>query len=245
MRRILLAAVMFGAASGAQAADMPDFFAASFTDGLTTPRANWQGYYVGGQVGYGVRYEFHGLDQAVINSDMQSTFAAGCRSANLAAAGARRTTSWQGFGAFAGYNSQWEDVVVGLEANYIHGEFRADSRLDGHVTIQSADLSVYIDDPYRMRRRSGCRISASLRVRAGYIVGCVPALCVRRHCARQADIARSRNGPRSIRPQHLGHVPFPVLSAEPTDQDASSSMATPPASASTSCWWAGCLLRAE
>ena len=32
-----------------------------------------------------------------------------------------------GYGAFAGYNWQWEDVVLGLEANYLHGSF------GGHV----------------------------------------------------------------------------------------------------------------
>ena len=25
------------------------------------------------------------------------------------------------YGAFAGYNWQWDDVVVGLEASYVHG----------------------------------------------------------------------------------------------------------------------------
>ena len=41
MRRFLLAAVMFGAAFGAQAADMPDLpiLRGAFTDGLTTTRA--------------------------------------------------------------------------------------------------------------------------------------------------------------------------------------------------------------
>ena len=28
-----------------------------------------------------------------------------------------------GYGGFAGYNSQWEDVVLGVEANYLHGKF--------------------------------------------------------------------------------------------------------------------------
>ena len=28
-----------------------------------------------------------------------------------------------GFGAFGGYNSQWEDVVIGVEASYLHGGF--------------------------------------------------------------------------------------------------------------------------
>ena len=53
MRRFLLVAVMCGAASVAQAADMPDlpFLRGSFTDGLTSARVNWQGFYVGGQAG--------------------------------------------------------------------------------------------------------------------------------------------------------------------------------------------------
>ena len=55
MRRFVLAAMMFGAASGAHAADMPDFPAlrGGFTDGLNTARVNWQGFYVGGQASYG------------------------------------------------------------------------------------------------------------------------------------------------------------------------------------------------
>ena len=54
MRRFLLAAMMFGAASGAQAADMPDFpdFAALSPKGYRA-RVNWQGGYIGGQAGYG------------------------------------------------------------------------------------------------------------------------------------------------------------------------------------------------
>jgi opacity protein-like surface antigen len=54
MRRFLLVAVMCGAASVAQAADMPDlpFLRGSLTDGLSG-KVNWQGYYVGGQASYG------------------------------------------------------------------------------------------------------------------------------------------------------------------------------------------------
>src|ERR1700722_12320061 len=52
MRRLLLAAVMFGAASGAQAADMPDFLRGSLP-ASSAPPVVWQGFYVGGQAGYG------------------------------------------------------------------------------------------------------------------------------------------------------------------------------------------------
>ena len=84
----------------------------------------WQGYYVGGQGSYG------SIDSWVpsgINSDMQSTFSPP----------PGVTYNWQplgrahklngGYGAFAGYNTQWEDVVIGVEANYLHGGFRASS----------------------------------------------------------------------------------------------------------------------
>ena len=55
MRRFLLAVVMCGAVTTAQAADMPDLpiLRGSYTDGLNTSRVNWQGFYFGGQGGYG------------------------------------------------------------------------------------------------------------------------------------------------------------------------------------------------
>lgn len=52
MRRVLLAATVVLAMSvSAQAADMPDFLRGSL--GGYTPVNNWQGFYVGGQAGYG------------------------------------------------------------------------------------------------------------------------------------------------------------------------------------------------
>ena len=164
MRRLFLAAVMFGAASGAGAADLP-FLRGSFTDGLTTTRVVWQGYYVGGQVDYG---SIDSKLPAGINADMQASF--------VEPPGV--TYNWQplgqahslngGYGAFAGYNSQWEDVVVGLEANYIHGGFRANSSSTGNtynpdLTVASTTYSNAVN-----------KVSdfGSLRVRAGYIMGC-------------------------------------------------------------------------
>ena len=46
---------MCGAVTTAQAADMPDLpiLRGSYTDGLNTSRVNWQGFYFGGQGGYG------------------------------------------------------------------------------------------------------------------------------------------------------------------------------------------------
>src|SRR5258705_2220295 len=52
MRGLVLAAVVFGAVSGAQAADMPDFLRGSLPAG-PAPTVNWQGFYIGAQAGYG------------------------------------------------------------------------------------------------------------------------------------------------------------------------------------------------
>ena len=65
MRRFLLAAVTCWIASGAHAADLP-VLRGGLTDGLSTSSVNWQGFYVGGQGGYGSSDEhFSGS-----NSDM-------------------------------------------------------------------------------------------------------------------------------------------------------------------------------
>src|SRR4051812_34554399 len=73
MRRLVLAAVMFGAVSGAQAADMPDFLRGSIP-GSAAPRAIWQGYYIGGQAGYGSSDEnFNGSTSNMIAALLANT----------------------------------------------------------------------------------------------------------------------------------------------------------------------------
>ena len=167
MRRFLLVAVICGAASVAQAADMPDlpFLRGSFTDGLTSARVNWQGYYIGGQASYGSTTS---KVAPGANSDLQSTF---IPPNNVSynwqplPSGHSNTT---GFGAFAGYNSQWEDVVLGLEANYIHDGIRSVSNSVG--VVYNPDLSLQS----LTHSNAVVKLSdfGSLRVRGGYVMGC-------------------------------------------------------------------------
>src|SRR3954447_10038621 len=117
MRRHLLIAVMFGAISGAQAADMPDNLRGSIPPTLSTSSVNWQGYYIGGQGGYGSSDEnFRGSTRtmtAALLADTLIEAEMGVSQWNLALGKATARSS--GFGGFAGYNSQWDDVVVGIE----------------------------------------------------------------------------------------------------------------------------------
>ncbi len=188
MRRFLLAAVMFGAASVAHAADMPELPAlrGSFVDGLTTARANWQGYYVGGQGSYGSsNMNFKGANDLLAIGLMPYSplkdliFVPGLGKSNSTGAG---------FGGFAGYNTQWEDVLVGVEASFTHGELNGSSTprpfryIDAFGVLQtqaSSTASVQMKD------------YGSLRLRGGYTIDCFLPYMFGGVAVGRADVNRS------------------------------------------------------
>jgi outer membrane immunogenic protein len=117
MRRLLLAAVMLGAVSGAQAADMPDFLRGSLTPDPGAPTRNWDGWYAGGQVGYtAADMDFSHAVKSMTNFTLRNGVLED------------PVGQWQlltknhaqgtGFGGFVGRNYQWDDLVFGVEANY-------------------------------------------------------------------------------------------------------------------------------
>ena len=116
MRRFVLAAVMFGMAAGAHAADMPDYLRGSFP-GEPPPSRNWDGWYAGGQATYAssatdFSQSVVGLTNFIFrNSVLQQP---------TADWSLLQKTNGQasGFGAFVGRNYQWDDLVFGVEANY-------------------------------------------------------------------------------------------------------------------------------
>jgi opacity protein-like surface antigen len=174
MRRLLLAAMIIGAAQGAYAADMPDLpvLRGSLPDGLSTTRAVWQGYYVGGQASYGSSDEsFGGSNNAMTSGLLSNTIIEQQMGvSNWGLNFGKQSHRSTGFGGFAGYNSQWDDVVIGIEGSYIHGEYggsatsverRISTLSDGysHDVTSSATSAINITD------------MATLRGRAGYVMG--------------------------------------------------------------------------
>src|SRR6267154_6083617 len=116
MRRLVLAAAMFGMAFGAQAADMPDL---PVLRGSVAPIASrtWDGWYAGGQVSYtAAEADFSksvvGLTNFIFRDSVleQPTSQFHLLS--------KTTMQGTGFGGFVGRNWQWDDLVFGLEANY-------------------------------------------------------------------------------------------------------------------------------
>jgi opacity protein-like surface antigen len=138
MRRFLLAAVMFGAVSGAQAADMPDLPILRGSLPVTTATRNWDGWYVGGQIDYTTsNIDLTHSPQSLTNFMLRnSVIQAPVAQLGLFSAQHVQAT---GFGAFVGHNWQWDDLVYGIEANYIY--------LNSLATSAQNQMSRRIDNP--------------------------------------------------------------------------------------------------
>jgi outer membrane immunogenic protein len=131
MRRFLLAAVMFGAVSGAQAADMPDLpiLRGSLPGGLSTATRSWDGWYVGGQVGYtSADMDFsHSVKTLTNFMERNNVLQDPISQWSLLSKNHAQAT---GFGGFVGRNWQWDDLVFGVEANYNYMNSLASSSIN-------------------------------------------------------------------------------------------------------------------
>jgi opacity protein-like surface antigen len=140
MRRFVLATAMCWMAVGAQAADMPDLLPlrGGFTEGLSRSRVNWDGFYVGGQIGYeSANMDFSRSLSGLSNSIFRSTVLVGLTSQMSVLT--PNSAQGNSFGAFVGRNWQWDDIVVGVEANY---------RYLNKITSSSKDsIALFVSSP--------------------------------------------------------------------------------------------------
>jgi outer membrane immunogenic protein len=112
-------------AAGAHAADMPDFLRGTLP-ATSAPTRNWDGWYAGGQVGYeSAQDDFTkslvGLTNNIFSGSVLQSVTAQLNT--LTKSNAQGT----GFGAFVGRNYQWDDIVLGVEANYNYVNLKASS----------------------------------------------------------------------------------------------------------------------
>ena len=173
MRRIVLAMMMAVAAQGAQAADFTDLpiLRGSLREGLRPVR--WQGFYVGGQAGYGAAdMNFTGSNSAMTERLLANTLVENEMQVSQWPLYTGKTSRQNSaVGGFVGYNSQWDDVVLGLEASYLHGNFEGSSTSptvsrfmtlsDGNVHIVDASSSASMQ----------IATMGTIRARAGYAFG--------------------------------------------------------------------------
>jgi opacity protein-like surface antigen len=108
-------ALMLAAPAGAFAADMPDLLRGAYTPTYT----RWDGFYFGGQAGETFASgDFGNANQSALNYILSNTELQDKVSGWTTLP--KGSTSGASYGAFMGYNWQWNDVVMGAELNYNH-----------------------------------------------------------------------------------------------------------------------------
>ncbi len=195
MRTWVLAATIIVTAHGALAADMPDLpvLRGFVNDGPRPTRTIWEGFYVGGQGAYGssemnftnATHDITAklLDRTTIENEMQVS--------QWPVLG-KATVHGHAIGGFAGWNAQWDDAVISIEASYLHGTFggtssgsisRFQTLSDGytHAVTYTGTGSININD------------MASLRVRGGWAWNCVLPYAFGGLALGLADIQRTSN----------------------------------------------------
>lgn len=218
MRRIVLAMVMAGAVQGAQAADYPDdppILRGSFRDGLGSSRpARWQGYYVGGQAGTGASdMNFSGTTQAMVAKLLVNTTIENTGQVSSWPVMGKKSQRGNGYGGFAGYNAQWDDVVLGLEANYMHGDFGGSDTGTMSRFFDAGGFTNRVN--YSATSRFQVKDMGSVRARAGYAWGSFLPYAFGGVSLGRADVFRSATISGTQEPIVPGlAIPFVLSAAE-------------------------------
>lgn len=191
MRRFLLTAVMAVMASGAQAADMPDFLRGSLLPSTPAPTVNWQGFYIGGQGGVGEsNMNFTGATQSVASALLANLALEEAGNVSSWPVGGKVSTRGTGWGGFVGYNSQWDDVVLGVELSYLHGDFGG-SQTDSMGRSFTDSLGYTDNVTYRSTAAMTISDMGTVRARAGYAFGSFLPYVFAGVALGQADIVRT------------------------------------------------------
>jgi outer membrane immunogenic protein len=168
MRWVVCAVVVLGLARPALAQDF-DVLRGSQSVGPAS-FTNWSGFYFGGQGTYasggGNFAQATGplISYLLRNTTVEQDF-------NISAwqVLGKSDSTTTGFGGFAGYNSQWTNLILGVEANYTHAQWFGSSsdtlarRMDASGTTYNVSVtgtsSITLND------------YGTLRARAGYVMG--------------------------------------------------------------------------
>jgi outer membrane immunogenic protein len=176
MRRFLLTAVTAMMATGAQAADMPDFLRGSIP-ASSAPVRNWDGWYVGGQASETWTNTDYTRTAVSPTNDLfrNTTLQEPASQLNLFG---KVNGQSGGFGAFVGRNFQFDDVVLGVEANYNYWSSLATSTAATLGPIQVAEPGLVLPagstavDALTLGGRASLRVKdeVTFRGRAGWAV---------------------------------------------------------------------------
>jgi opacity protein-like surface antigen len=172
MRRLLAALGLIGLLSPAFAADyeLPTLRGSQMFVPAYPTYFSWQGFYAGGQLSYsGAGADFSGASAPLVQFSLRNSTVLAQMAPDQWQVLGTRDTSAPGFGGFVGYNTQWDNAVIGLEFNYTHSSINLPApsspltrvqNVGGLDNIVSLDASgsVRINDFATTRARFGWAI---------------------------------------------------------------------------------------
>lgn len=167
MRWFICAVVVLALMPSALAADLDILRGTESVGAATFPR--WSGFYFGGQVNYSdADSSFSKATQPLLSFSLRELTLEAVDSPSSWPVLGNGTAHASGFGGFVGYNTQWQDLILGLEANYTHSPFTAvasDTPIGRIVPAGSNLYSVDVSGSGTMRITD----YGALRARAGWI----------------------------------------------------------------------------
>jgi outer membrane immunogenic protein len=162
-------------AQSAVAADMDD----SSLRGPLSPQsstasyANWDGVYFGAQVGVAnMNTDFGNAASQWVGNNLSNTTLGEQYNVSSWALMPTNTINGQSYGAFLGYNVQWEELVFGFDMAYNHMSSMASSSSAGSInrTVTTSD-GTYLVNISGQQASNELIDYATLRGRAGYAFG--------------------------------------------------------------------------
>jgi len=158
--------------------------------------AGWGGFYVGGQVGYtnagaDFKNSVNDLSSFIVRNTIFESIVSTFTTLPKA------STNGGSYGWFAGYSSQWEGVILGVEVNYNRTALNtgaADSvsvRIANDATAPTGHHFIY--DPFTVSGNAAIHITdlASFRARAGWTAGQFLPYAFLGLAVARADVTRS------------------------------------------------------
>lgn len=120
LRWLICGLAIVGTALEARAADLGDSFLRGSSTVMSAPGGTrWDGFYVGGQVGAAVSgTDFGNATQSLVAFLLRNTSIENEMKVSSWTTLSKSDTTGSSYGAFAGYNMQWDVAVIGVEANY-------------------------------------------------------------------------------------------------------------------------------
>jgi outer membrane immunogenic protein len=169
MRWVVSALLILGFAPAAFAGD---FDTLRGTDTVGPAAFNrWSGFYIGGQYGYSsTSTDFSGATKPLVAFSLRELALESEDSPSAWPVLGRTTNRTSGFGGFAGYNTQWQDLILSIEGNYNHTSFTALATATPIARIVSAGGNTY---SVNLTGTGELHLIdyGSLRARAGVIYG--------------------------------------------------------------------------